>query len=294
MKISPLIGVGALAALTWNREALAADDRAACFEAASQGQTLRDMHKLIEARDQFRVCAQSQCPSSMQADCAGWLEATEKSIPTVIVLATDAAGAGAFDVSVRIDGQPFVAKLDGQAMPTNPGVHTFHFERVDGTSAEQTVQISEGDKNQKVAVVLKTAPAPQPEAAPPPASTPPSAPGMGTQKILGLVGGAAGLAGIVVGSVFGGLTAAEASKQKTDCPRANCSGYAQALNDHSTAVTDGTVSTVAFVAGGALLVGGVVLFLAAPHGPTQPASTGLVIAPSVGPASGGLCVRGEF
>ena len=125
MKLPLLIGLGVAAAL-FSAEALA-EDRAACFDAASQGQTLRDEHKLVEDAEDPSVRAQKHCPASMRTDCAGWLDAVEKSIPTVVVTATDATGLSVFDVAVSIDGRPLVAKLDGSAVPVNPGVHTFRF-----------------------------------------------------------------------------------------------------------------------------------------------------------------------
>jgi hypothetical protein len=284
MKLPLVIGLGVGATL-FSSEALAAD-RAACFDAASQGQTLRDEHKLVEAREDFRVCAQQHCPASMRTDCAGWLEAVEKSIPTVVVTATDATGSSVFDVAVSIDGRPLVAKLDGSAVPVNPGVHTFRFERDDGTSVEQVLQVNEGDRNFKIAVVLKAEPPP----APPPAA------GLAPAQIVGLAGGVAGLAGIVVGSVFGLQTYSEVNKQKSDCPPTTCTdnGNTRGNKDHSTAVTDGTISTAAFIAGGALVVSGAVLFFATGHAPTAPASTGLVLWPAVGPGGGSLSIRGEF
>jgi hypothetical protein len=118
---------------------------------------------------------------------------------------------------------------------------------------------------------------------------------MGTQKILGLTAGGVGVAGLVVGGVFGALTASAISKQKSDCASAaNCPNYSQAASDHSTWSTDGTVSTVAFVAGGLLVAGGATLFFTAGDGPVRSSGTGLVVAPSLGPGAAGMLIRGEF
>jgi hypothetical protein len=284
VKPSLLLGLGVWAMFV-SSSALA-DDRAACFDSASQGQTLRDEHKLLEAREKFRVCAQEKCPISMQSDCAGWLEAVEKSIVTVVIVATDPAGNSLFDVSVRVDGQPLMTRLAGQAVPVNPGVHMFHFERDDGTTVDRAVQTNEGDKNQKIVVVLGSAPL-----------TPPTPRrGQSAQKIVGFAGGAAGVAALVLGGVFGALTATEASKQTSDCPRSDCTapGHAQALADHTMAVADGTVSTVAFIAGGALVLGGAVLVLATSRGSTQPVTKALGVLPSVSSRGTSLSVEGTF
>ncbi|HEX3346395.1 MAG TPA: hypothetical protein VHS09_17545, partial [Polyangiaceae bacterium] len=125
---------GALSAalsLFWSTTALA-DEKAVCLDASLKGQTLRNADKLLEARDQFRICAQLQCPSVVQTDCASWLDAVEKNLPTVVLTAKDGAGAALIDVRVTVDGAPLTASLDGRSIPMNPGPHSFHFELPDG------------------------------------------------------------------------------------------------------------------------------------------------------------------
>ncbi|HEY6461287.1 MAG TPA: hypothetical protein VIY73_14075, partial [Polyangiaceae bacterium] len=73
------------------------------------------------------------------------------------------------------------------------------------------------------------------------------------------------------------------------CPR-----YSQAASDHSSAQSDGTISTVAFIAGAALLAGGAVLFLVSGHPSETPTTGALVVAPSVAPGGGGFFLRGVF
>jgi hypothetical protein len=72
MKTLGAIGLSALL-LTASRLGNAAD-QAACLNASSQGQTLRDGHKLIAAREQFQLCANASCPGVVQKDCTMWLE----------------------------------------------------------------------------------------------------------------------------------------------------------------------------------------------------------------------------
>ena len=153
-----------------------ADDKAACLDAVSKGQTLRDEHKLVEARAQFRMCARSQCPSVVQSDCAGFLDAVERNLPSVVFTAKDGAGAEMTDVQVTADGQPLVTKLDGDAVAMNPGPHSFVFAS-GGATAKKSATILEGSKNQIVsATLIAPPPAPVASAPPPTPATPPPQP----------------------------------------------------------------------------------------------------------------------
>jgi hypothetical protein len=95
-------------------------------------------------------------------------------------------------VRVSVNGQPLVTKLDGQAVPADPGLHTFRFEQTDGTSATQTALVKEGDRNVAVAVAFEApaVKAPEPVAPSPPAasSEPPAASqgGLGARRTIGL------------------------------------------------------------------------------------------------------------
>ena len=131
-----------------------AQDKGACLDASSKGQILRNTHTLVEARDQLQICAQQGCPGVVQSDCATWLAQVESEIPTVIVSAKNGAGAELIDVKVSFDGTPLLNKLDGIAVPVDPGLHAFHFEAADGTARDQTVLVRQGQHDQLVAVVL--------------------------------------------------------------------------------------------------------------------------------------------
>jgi hypothetical protein len=245
-----------------------ADDKAACMDAASKGQRLRDTHKLVEARAELRVCATAQCPSVIQSDCAIWLADVEKALPSVVVTAKDGAGADLVDVKVSVDGRPLASKLDGQAVPMNAGPHTFHFEGADGSILDRQVMVKEGERNQAVAVVLGAA-------APTPSST---------WKTLGWVLGGTGVVGLGVGTVFGVI--AMGDKNGAHCDANNVCDPGTTRGIKSAAL----VSDVGWIAGGVLLAGGAALVLFAPSGSRKPES-GVNVAPVV-TASGGAIVAG--
>ena len=139
--------------------------------------------------------------------------------------------------------------------------------------------------------VFAAAPPVPPAVAPPVAASPvvataapPEDVGYG-QRIVGLVVGGAGVVGLAVGGVLGGLTFSSWGSVNSECPsHMGCS--AQALGHHADAVTFGAVSTAGFIAGGVLLAGGVTLYFTAPK--DRSVRVGMEMAPA------GLSVAGTF
>ena len=103
--------------------------------------------------------------------------------------------------------------------------------------------------------------------------------------------GGVGVAGLVVGSLFGAVASSKWSAAKSDCG-AGCGPTAPAQGEKSTASSDATISTVAFVVGGVLAAGGVVLYLTAPS--RTASGTGLRIAPALGSNETGVVLAGGF
>jgi hypothetical protein len=244
------------------------------------------------------MCESPSCPAIVRGDCIQRLDELEHAQSTIVFDVKDATGADVSAVTVTIDGAPFAERLEGGALRVDPGDHTFGFAAAGQEPVTRHVVIKEGVKDRHEPIVLPASqaspavirPAP-PEPPPPEAHT-----GIATQRLLGIVVGAEGLAAVAVGGVFGALSLSAASQQKSDCASAtSCSSRAQADSDHSTATTDGNVSTVAFVAGGVLLAGGALLFFTAPSSsPPADQRAGLLVAPSIGPGGAGLLLRGEF
>jgi len=277
-------------AMTWASVA-AADEKAACTAAYVEAQSLRATHRLVEARERLRTCAQQECGAMMRgqmvADCTGWLAQVDAAVPSIVFEVRDAAGADVTRVRVTLDGQLLTDRLDGTALPADPGEHTFRFETAGQGPVEKKLVIREGDKGRREAVTFATSAPPSGAEAltpAPPPTAPPGDDGRG-QRLAGVVTGGVGLAGLAVGGIFGGLTISAWSHVNAECPSlAGCSAEAQ--SNHASAVTFGTVSTVSFIAGGALLAGGLTLYLVAPKGRS----------PSVGiwVAREGLGMAGRF
>jgi hypothetical protein len=251
-----------------------ADDKAACLSATEQGQSLRVAHKLVEARAQFLLCARPTCPKMIQEACGGWLGEVDKSLPTVVLTAKGAGGANLIDVAVTVDGQPLATRLDGESVPVDPGAHVFHFAQSGGATLDKPFVVLEGQKDQRFEVTgLGTASAAGDESA------------GHTRRLVGLGLGGAGVVGLIVGGIFGGLTFSAWSSANGACPsHTGCS--AAALSDRANAETFGTVSDIGFIGGGVLAAGGVALYFTAPK--AGPSAVGVDIRP------GGLALRGSF
>jgi hypothetical protein len=231
-------------------------DKAACLDAVQKGQTLRDGRMLVEARDQFRVCARAECPEVVRADCTTWVGELDAAMPTVVLAAKDAAGKDVVDVEVSADGQAIARTLDGGPVAVDPGMHTFRFARADGSTATQPVLVNAGEKLKAVGVVL-SAPVPVSDvgATPPPSSSPPTS--MSTQRLAAYVVGGAGIVavGVGIGVAFAAKGADNDAKNETGPAR---------VSDSASAVSEGTAATVVMGVGAAMAAAGVVLWLTAP------------------------------
>jgi hypothetical protein len=271
--------VAAMALLAFTSTRASADDKADCLDAATRGQTMRNEHELVEAREQLLICARASCPAVVQRDCANWLDSVERALPTVVIAAKNGAGEDLVDVKVSVDGRPLAAKLDGQAVAMDPGPHAFHFEASDGTSIDHRFVVKEGEQNQPVAVLLG-----------PPGHSPGPEPSQGTRtwKTVGWVLGGVGVVGLAVGTVFGVMAI-------TDHSDAQCNSNHQCLSGPlGDARTAARVSDVGLLAGGLLLAGGAALVLFAPTGSSEGRGVAFTVTPAIGPKSGGVALGGTF
>jgi hypothetical protein len=264
-----------------------------CLSANESAIKLRVEHKLRQARDQSLVCAAASCPGEVRDACEKRAAAIGSAIPTIVFDVKDASGSDLSGVAITMDGEVLVTHLDGTAIAVDPGEHTFSFSAPGQPSVDKHFILSEGALDRHESIVLTSA---APVAAASPTSREPSSSGLGTRKIAGLTLGGVGVAGVAIGSVFGVMTFSSWSSAGSACGSggtSHCSraGSAAATSDHNAAVTDGTLSTVAFIAGGVLVASGLAVFFTGGHHEGRPA---VAVAPSFGPGQAGLAVGGAF
>ena len=197
----------AVAAQLWASPPAQADaTKAQCAAANTSAQDLRRDGKLTASREQLVKCGDPKCPALVRDDCARRLDELDKAQPTIAFEVKDGSGGDVLAVSVTMDGQPLAASLEGKALPVDPGKHVFVF-TVDGhPPVTRTLVLVEGEKSRRERVDLE---GPPPATTAPAPSTAPVAPatgavgGMGTQKLLGIAAGGAGVVGVGLGAVFG-------------------------------------------------------------------------------------------
>jgi hypothetical protein len=121
-------------------------------------QVLRRQGRLLDAREALAACSRQECPPLVRSDCGTWLEEVDRAIPSVIVQAT-VGGAETAAVAVSIDGKVVTERLDGKAIVTDPGLHTFRFETPGFLPVETSLVIREGEHYRALPVAFASHPA---------------------------------------------------------------------------------------------------------------------------------------
>ena len=180
------------------------------------------------------------------------------------------------DAHVRLDGKSLSAGEWSKPLRLDPGEHTVVAEKAGFVTVVRTVTLKMRDDIQLPIVLLK------------PGQAPPviiEAGAGDTQRVVGYVLGAAGIAGLGAGAIFGGLALSTDADAADHCMADNpsvCDTEGASLGE--TARTQGTLSTVFLIAGGALLATGFVVWIAAPSADdaVEGASAALVVGPGPG------------
>lgn len=256
--------------------------------------------KLVSAQELYSRIAHESLPSNASAtmkkavvDAEKELDALVRRIPSVVinVKGNDAP-------RVTLDGIEVRAAALGVKRPVDPGKHVVAASAAGFVTSEVTVNLAEG-KSESVTLELKprqaeppppvvaVAPAATPAvptvAPPPPAPVRPHQPepvpnqikeNVSTQRTTGFVMLGVGAAGLLVGSITGGLALGKHSDITKTCPDGHCPPEQKADLEPKIASYDtmGTLSTIGCIAGGALAATGAILILTAPKKTTTQAT----------------------
>ncbi len=216
------------------------------------------------------------------------VEALSRRIPRLTVVLAPSAPRG---VKVTLDGAAISPAALGMPQPMDLGEHVVVASAPEHTDGRSTLILAEGEHREITVAPGMPIDAPSSSAlAPSPVvtSSPPSS--RDGARTAGLILGGVGLVGVAAGAITGGMTMGKKSTVDSECDEGRCAGQA-ARDAASAGKTLSTVSTAAFIAGGALLGAGVVLVLTSgPH--RAPTTATLGAAPL--PGGGALSLAGRF
>jgi serine/threonine-protein kinase len=190
-------------------------------------------------------------------------------------------------VDVVCDGAVVSLERMGQPTPVDPGGHVCIVRRAGRAESRVEITVTVGESRVADLVV----PPPMDASADTTVESAHAKPDRGsagaTQRTLGLVVGAVGVATLATGAVFGLLAKRTYDSATPYCPGDACTPDGLARSDR--AHTQATIASGAFIAGGALLVTGGVIYLTAPR--SHPA---VAVRPQIGTHAMGWEIGGRF
>ena len=292
-------GTGRLQRLCWASSMLvtlllgsarpARADAASCSIAHESGQKAQREGGLRKAVEQFTACAADDgCPDVIRKDCMALRDDVTAALPTVTFAVTDGAQE-VTNVRVFVDDELVMSRLDGLAVPLDPGRHRLKLMLPQGRVIASEVLLHEGQKNRLISVQTGK-PAP-----PVPTDTAPveGQPSRSTSSpALWAVSGVA-VSALALGTTFALFGRAE-EQAVVDCaPR--CTPAMRSNLDR--ARRDYLVANIGFGVAGAAAATAIVLYLATPSQTTKPppvVSSLRLRQVSVVPASGGWRASAGF
>jgi len=277
---------------------------------APSGGTLLNLADCYEHTGQTASAWASWKDAAARANAAGKTDVEKRALGRAAALEPNLAKL-AISLDPASDVQGLEVKRDGVKVghaefgvpiPVDPGTHVIDATAPNKQPFSGKVDVAPKQANATLTVTLvdapQAAPTPAPETAPAPAPSPAPAPvtpeqpssTWSGQKTVALIVGGVGIVGIGVGSAFGLIAKSKNDQALQNCRTSTlCSQTGLNLTDDAKSAA--TVSTVAFIAGGVALAGGVVLWLTAP---SHASSTGLSVSPLVGSSLGGAAVSGTW
>ncbi|MFZ5895513.1 MAG: hypothetical protein ACOY0T_30935 [Myxococcota bacterium] len=257
-----------------------------CFAAFESAQQLRKEGKLIEASKAVITCSQPTCQSFISKECTAIYGELQASLPSFVFSAKQGERL-LLNVRIYVDGVLVAERIDGRAVPVDPGPHQFKFE-VEGRAPIVVDGLAiEGERNKPMSVTFPAeapgkvahvgAGATQPEKEPPRSSGAP---------IASYV-----LAGVGVLAVGGAIALRVVGANEFDDMNGTCKPTC-ARDDVDRARLKYTLSDVGFGVGGAALVTAGILYLV--RGTRESAPTALSVVPVVANNGAAAVWRGSF
>ncbi len=158
--------------------------------------------------------------------------------------------------SVALDGVGVAAADLETPLPVDPGEHVVGVRAPGREDRSYRVALAEGSTR-----TVEVAAGPEPSLVDGGTGVPvETSDGLGTLQIAGIAAGGAGVVGLVIGGVMGGLVLSRKSTVEEQCDDTFCDTQ-EGIDAASEGATFSTVSTVAFVVGAAALGAGITMFV---------------------------------
>jgi hypothetical protein len=151
------IVVAALLADAGDAHAAAAGphDRRSCVVVYKAAEKLASSSHLRRAKELMLACAKPACGVPLRRSCLLRAAQLQEDIPTIVPVVTDDPAPKG--VQVSMDGELLTSRIDGSAVPIDPGTHEFSFSDAEGVIGSQKVVILQGQRNRPIAVSRKGA-----------------------------------------------------------------------------------------------------------------------------------------
>jgi len=303
-------GLGLCTAFGWLTAAQAEEappTKTSCAEAYESSQETRASGHLQEARTGLAFCAQTECPSFVQKDCARWLEEVDRELPSIVISVAGLDPEAARQASLKIDGVAAPDALAGKPVSLNPGKHELTLESPGEPAVVRQIMAMQGVQNRAVEIRVGAA-ALEPSAEPTISVDQPRATASPLRSYAYVAWGA-GAVGLGVFGVFGTLGRADSKSLHEECPEitddpagvvpGTCLD-SEAAERESSYKTKNLIADIGLITGIVAAAGGTALFVlsatqssSAPSSDT-PSTAGLRL--DLGPTRGGAwaSVAGAF
>lgn len=277
-----------LVALLLSASRTARADATSCSSAHEVGQKAEHDGRLRKALEQFTACAADDaCPDVIRKDCMALRDEVTQALPTVTFAIADGEKE-ITSVRIFVDDELLTTKVDGLAVPIDPGRHRLKLVLPQGRAIASEVLLHEGEKNRLISVqTSKPAPvASEAAVAEARSSRRESSP------VLWAVAGI-GVSALAVGTTFALLGRAE-EQAVADCAP-NCAPVMRTNLDR--AHRDYLIANIGFGVAGAAAATAIVIHFATPSQSTKPppvVSSLHLRQVSVAPANGGWRASAGF
>lgn len=121
-----LFAAGAIAGVP---TAASAQSEGGACQAPEVAQARIDAGQFRRARELLLACVDSSCGGEVRPTCSTKLQELNAVMPSLVFRAHDGEGNDLTNVVVRLNDEVLTSRLNGMALPVDPGSHDFTFER---------------------------------------------------------------------------------------------------------------------------------------------------------------------